>query len=138
MIGESASLNKNMKIVKNSHNFHTFWYFNPLTARVFTVFGHTFIRLLEDIVLHKEAWVAKLLGTHFSIHVHKKFSRRDNSSLAVKGLNYQLSTNTSKSMKIVTLFSQFLYFCLKVLIFHKLNFTLRKIFTFTHPIYNPV
>ena len=52
---------------------------------IFTVFG-----LLENIVLHKEAWVAKLLGTHLSIKVHKKvkFSRRDNSSLAVKGLNY--------------------------------------------------
>ena len=33
--------------------------------------------------------VAKLLGTHVSIQVHKKvkFSTRDNSSLAVKGLN---------------------------------------------------
>ena len=40
-------------------------------------------------MLHKEAWVAKLLGTHLSIQVHKKvkFSRRDNSSLAVKGLS---------------------------------------------------
>ena len=35
--------------------------FNPLSARIFTVFGHS---LLEDRVLHKEAWVAKLLGTH--------------------------------------------------------------------------
>ena len=58
---------------------------NPLSARIFTTFGHS---LLEDRVLHKEAWVAKLLGTHLSIQVHKKvlFSRRDNSSLAVKGL----------------------------------------------------
>ena len=39
-------------------------FFNPLTARIFTVFGHS---LLEDRVLHKEAWVAKLLGTHLSI-----------------------------------------------------------------------
>ena len=38
--------------------------FNPLSARIFTVFGHS---LLEDRVLHKEAWVAKLLGTHLSI-----------------------------------------------------------------------
>ena len=30
---------------------------NPLTARIFIVFGHS---LLEDKVLHKEAWVAKL------------------------------------------------------------------------------
>ena len=44
--------------------------------------------LLEDRVLHKEAWVAKLLGTHLSIQVHKKvkFSWRDNSPLALKGL----------------------------------------------------
>ena len=41
--------------------------FNPLTARIFTVFGHS---LLEDRALHKEAWVAKLLGTHLSIQVH--------------------------------------------------------------------
>ena len=64
-------------------------YINPLTARVFTVFGHS---LLEDRALHKEAWVVKLLGTHLSIQVHKKvkFSWRDNSPLAhkerVKGL----------------------------------------------------
>ena len=40
-------------------------------------------------MLNKEAWVAKLLGTHLSIQVNKKvkFSRRDISSLAVKGLN---------------------------------------------------
>ena len=40
-----------------------------LSARIFTVFGHI---VLEDRVLHKEAWVAKLLGTHLSIQVHKK------------------------------------------------------------------
>ena len=59
--------------------------FNPLTARIFTVFGDS---LLEDRALHKEAWVAKLLVTHLSIQVHKKvkFSWQDNSSLAVKGL----------------------------------------------------
>ena len=58
---------------------------NPLSARIFTVFGHS---LLEDRVLHKEAWVTKLLGTHLSIQVHKKvkFSWRDNSTLALKGL----------------------------------------------------
>ena len=39
---------------------------NPLTARIFTVFGHN---LLEGRVLHKEVWVAKLLGTHFSVQV---------------------------------------------------------------------
>ena len=71
-----------------------YYILNPLTARIFTVFGHS---LLEDRALHKEAWVAKLLGTHLSIQVHKKvkFSWRDNSSLAVKGLrkakwNFQL------------------------------------------------
>ena len=42
---------------------------NPLTTIIFTVFGHG---LLEDRVLNKEAWVAKLLGTHLSIQVHKK------------------------------------------------------------------
>ena len=44
--------------------------------------------LLEERVLHKEAWVAGLLGTHLRIQVHKKvkFSGRDISSLAVKGL----------------------------------------------------
>ena len=41
---------------------------NPLTARIFTVFGH----LLDDKVLHKEVWFAKLLGTHLGIQVHKK------------------------------------------------------------------
>ena len=48
--------------------------FNLLTGRIFTVFGH-----LEDRVLHKEACVGKLLGTHLTIQVHKKvkFSRRD-------------------------------------------------------------
>ena len=58
---------------------------NPLTARIPTVFGH----LLEDRVLHKEACVAKLLGTHLSVQVHEKvkFSGRDISSLAVKGLS---------------------------------------------------
>ena len=58
---------------------------NPFTARIFTVFGHS---LLEDRVLHKEAWVATLLGTHLSIQVHKKvkFSERDISFLAVKAL----------------------------------------------------
>ena len=48
-------------------------------------------------MLHKEAWVAKLLGTHLSIQVHKKvkFSWRDNSPLALKGLkiiDYHLDT----------------------------------------------
>ena len=58
--------------------------FNPLTSRIFTVFGHS---LLENRVLHKEAWVAALLDTHLSIQVHKKvkFSGRDISFLA--GLN---------------------------------------------------
>ena len=41
---------------------------------------HCFLdSLLEDRVLHKEAWVATLLGTHLTVQVHKKakFSRRD-------------------------------------------------------------
>ena len=37
---------------------------NPLSAWIFTVFRHS---LLEDRVLHKEAWVAKLLGTPTSV-----------------------------------------------------------------------
>ena len=55
---------------------------NPLSGRIFTVLDSS----LEDRVLHKEAWVAKLLGTHLSIQVHKKvkFSWRDNSPLALK------------------------------------------------------
>ena len=31
-----------------------------------------FGRLFEDRVLHKEAWVATLLGTHLSMQDHKK------------------------------------------------------------------
>ena len=71
---------------------------NPLTARIFTVFGHS---LLEDRALHKEAWVVKLLGTHLSIQVHKKvkFSWRDNSSLAVKGLNNKRNQLKIKGIK---------------------------------------
>ena len=45
--------------------------------------------LFLDKVLHEEAWVAKLLGTtHLGIKVHKKvkFSCRNNSTLALKGL----------------------------------------------------
>ena len=44
--------------------------------------------LLEDKELHKEAWVAKILGTHLSIQIHKKvkFSWQVNSPLALKGL----------------------------------------------------
>ena len=65
--------------------FKFFWLFeitcNPLSAKIFYY-------SLEDRVLHKKAWVAKLLGTHLSIQVHKmvKFSWRDNSTLALKGL----------------------------------------------------
>ena len=61
-----------------------FVFFNPLSARIFTVFGQS---LLEDRVIHKEAWVAALLGTHLSVQVHKKvkFLWRDSSSLAIKG-----------------------------------------------------
>ena len=48
-----------------------------------------------DRVLHEEAWVAKILGTHLSVQVHKKvkFSRRNNSTLVIKGVN--------KNIKIV-------------------------------------
>ena len=50
------------------------------------------ISLLVDRVLHKEEWVAKLLDTHLSIQVHKrvKFTRRDNSPLALKVLKNKI------------------------------------------------
>ena len=67
----------------NSHNANSIKEINPLSARIFTVFGHS---LLEDRVLHKEAWVAKLLGTHLSIYKKVQFSCRDNSTLVLKGL----------------------------------------------------
>ena len=53
-------------------------------------------------MLHKEAWVGKLLGTHLSIKVYKKvkFLRRDISSLAVKGLrNFGIETTTMFPLK---------------------------------------
>ena len=53
-----------LSFLKEDFARNNFWLFNPLSARIFTVFGHS---LLEDRVLHKEAWVAKLLGTHLSI-----------------------------------------------------------------------
>ena len=69
---------------KSSWHFFHCSTFNPLSARVFTIFGHS---LLEDRVLHEEAWLAKLLGTHLNIQVHKKVkSWRDNSPLVLKGL----------------------------------------------------
>ena len=63
---------------------------NPLSARIFTTFGQS---LLEDRMLHKEAWVAKLLGTHLSIQVHKKvkFSWHDNLPSALKWLKIEYS-----------------------------------------------
>ena len=69
------------------------FFFNPLSARIFTVFGHS---LLEDRVLHKEEWVAKLLGTHLIIQVHKnvKFPWRDNLLLALKGLKRRAEGRT--------------------------------------------
>ena len=60
------NLYKNKKIVKKV-TFMLFE-FNPLTVRIFTVFG----RLLEGRVLHKEAWVAALLNHPGPIQVHKK------------------------------------------------------------------
>ena len=60
--------------------------FNPLTVRLFTVFGN----FLEERLLHKGAWFATLLDTHLRIKDHKKvkFPGQDVSSLAV---NSQLS-----------------------------------------------
>ena len=56
--------------------------------------------LLEDRVLHKEAWAAKLLGTHLSVQDYKKvkFSWLDNLPLALKGLNKTQDKKT-KSQK---------------------------------------
>ena len=45
--------------------FHFRECLNSLSARIFTVFGH-FHSLLEDRVLHKEEWVAKLPATSVS------------------------------------------------------------------------
>ena len=69
---------------------------NSLSARIFTVFEHS---LLEDRVLHKKAWVSKLLGTHLIIQVHKKvkFSWRDNLLLALKGLKRRAEGRTVPS-----------------------------------------
>ena len=56
--------------------------FQPLNFQDF------YWHFLEDRALHKETWVAKLLGTQLSIQVHKKvkFSGRDILFFAVKGL----------------------------------------------------
>ena len=56
---DSPYPNKGLSVFKLCHDI-----VNPLNVRIFTVFGHS---LLEDSVLHKEAWVAKLIGTHLSI-----------------------------------------------------------------------
>ena len=84
-----------------------FCHFNPLSARIFTVFGHS---LLEDRVLHKEAWVVMLLGTHLSIQVHKKvkFSLRDNSSFAVNVLKVM---NILIKVKTIFCFDIWVYPC---------------------------
>ena len=60
-------------------------FFNPLSARIFTAFG---LWLLEGRVPHKGARVATLLGTLLRVQDYKKvkFSERDISSLAAKGL----------------------------------------------------
>ena len=62
-------------------------------------------------MLHKEALVAKLLGTNLSIQVHKKvkFSRRDNSSLAVKGLIPCLQVKIVTEFDIITELNIFQY-----------------------------
>ena len=59
---------------------------NPLSARIFTDFG--LFWSLEGRVLHKGAWIATLLGILLGVQDYKrvKFSGRDISSLAAKGL----------------------------------------------------
>ena len=52
---------------KKSKIWCFFWLFNP--AGIFTVFG---LKLLEGRVLHKEAWVANLLGTLLGVQDYKK------------------------------------------------------------------
>ena len=70
---KNESLEKdNMVRLLNISELHS--EINPLTAKIFTVFGQFIIRQ----VLHKEAWVAKL-----QVHKKVKFSRRDNSSLVL-------------------------------------------------------
>ena len=54
------------------------------------------ISLLEDRVLHKEAWVAKLIGTH--LHKKVKFSWRGNSPLALKGLKGKKELRTDSGL----------------------------------------
>ena len=85
---------------------------NPLTARIFTVFGHN--SLLKDIVLHKGAWVAALLGTHLRIQDHKKvkISGHYISFLPIKGLNEDIKI--VKKVKIFTFFDS-----LKVFFFYE-------------------
>ena len=65
--------------------------FNPLSARIFTDFGLK-LRLLEGRVLHKGAWITTLLGTLLEVQDYKKvkFTERDISSVAVKGLSNKL------------------------------------------------
>ena len=53
---------KKVFLTQETHFSHVLELINPLSARIFTISG-----LLEDRVLHKEALVAKLLGTHLSI-----------------------------------------------------------------------
>ena len=67
---KNESLEKdNMVRLLNISELHS--EINPLTARIFTVFGQS---LLDNRVLHKGALVATLLGIHLSIQVHKKFN----------------------------------------------------------------
>ena len=77
-----------------------------LTPRISTVFGY--LRLLEDTVLHKGAWNVQLLGTLLRIKDQKKvkFSRRDISSLEVKGLK------TKPKLKCMLIISSFIIFSL--------------------------
>ena len=78
---------------KVQSNFHTKKKMKKILTLSLPGFSLFLDSSLEDRVLRKEAWVGKLLGTHLCIQAHKKvkFSWRDNSSLAVKGLNLNVS-----------------------------------------------
>ena len=60
----------NMKIVKKKKSQFSYFIAKPLELPWFSLFLD--ISLFEDRVLHKGAWVAKLLGTRLTIQDKKK------------------------------------------------------------------
>ena len=76
--------------------------------------------LLEGWVLHKGAWIATLLGTFLRVQDYKKvkFSGRDISSLAAKGLNKKLRIWNFHYITAVKFAQAPLMFLIKVLNCH--------------------